>query len=871
MTVKKHKLFSLLLALALSFLTILPVSATQEETNELTISSVEDFLVFTENCRLDSFSRNLSVSLEANIDLTDTNFQGIPIFCGTFNGNGYTVSGIHIQAAGSYMGLFRYLSETACVTDLKLSGTVTPTGSAAYVGSFAGSNSGKIENCSFEGTVAGTDHVGGIAGISTSTGTITQCSAEGSVIGNHFVGGITGTNQGIIETCKNYSDVNTETQHNEVNLSDITIENLTGSESAATATDIGGIAGTSSGYIHGCENHADVGYPHIGYNIGGIAGSQIGYLSDCKNYATVSGRKEIGGITGQLEPAVAFTYSADTLQLLSTHLNTLSSLSTRISRNLGATASGIQEQIVLIQGHINNATGILTRLIPGSDPEYTPDIDTMTQGVKELSAELSAVSKNLSSILSLSTNVSNTLAQDLRSMSATIESMQQIIGSASENLGGNISDASDDDTDDDSTAKIDSCQNYGPVHADLNGGGITGAICFESDLDPEADIMLIGELSLNFSGAYRAVIVNCDNSAHISVKKQYGGGITGLATLGLIRSCTNTGALNCDGASYVGGIAGYSDGYIRSCNAKSQISAKKAAGGIAGYACTVSDCLTIADCEANENIGGILGLAEDLSLLTVNRYMILQQDIGAVDGISYDNAAQGITQADFLAMDNLPDIFKELNVTFILTDGSEHKVTLQTGQTLSDDKIPSLPAQEGYQSSWTIPDGPLYFNTVISAEHIANRQTIQSALLRDNGMPVVLAEGSFKETDTVELTKTDNDVAESAIETWQYTCNYAPDAIHYLPPADVSPDQISVLLCSAAGQWYETSHRISGSYVVFSPAKTDTAFCIIPAEASPLPYILTACCAAIVIAAVVIPVAVHKRKKKTLPNEQNSL
>ena len=111
-----------------------------------------------------------------------------------------------------------------------------------------------------------------------------------------------GNNLGVIRSCNNRSAVNTTAEENQVKLSDISFDTITGSESVSTVTDIGGIAGTSSGVIRQSKNRGNVGYQHMGYNVGGIAGTQTGYLYKCENFAQVYGRKEVGGIVGQMEP-----------------------------------------------------------------------------------------------------------------------------------------------------------------------------------------------------------------------------------------------------------------------------------------------------------------------------------------------------------------------------------------------------------------------------------------------------------------------------------------------------------------------------------------------------------------------------------------
>ncbi|MBQ7859264.1 MAG: hypothetical protein IJ347_03905, partial [Faecalibacterium sp.] len=310
------RFFSLLLCCAFALTAALPVWAAKQQPTStlLTIDSAEEFLQFTEHCRLDRYSQNLQVTLQADIDLSGTGFAGVPIFCGSFEGDGHTIAGLEITAEGTALGLFRYLTADAVVQNLTVEGQVTPEGSRSRVGGIAGENAGLILNCRFAGTVSGGDRVGGIAGRNTVTGIIQSCHTAGDVHGNHFVGGIAGDNTGVVRSCENTAAVNTTEQQNTVELGDITLDTLTNAEATNTVTDIGGIAGVSSGVLRECTNRGEVGYRQMGYNIGGIAGTQNGYITGCENYAPVQGRKEVGGIVGQLEPATVIEYSADTLQ-----------------------------------------------------------------------------------------------------------------------------------------------------------------------------------------------------------------------------------------------------------------------------------------------------------------------------------------------------------------------------------------------------------------------------------------------------------------------------------------------------------------------------------------------------------------------------
>ena len=219
-------LLCLLLVLSLPVTALAEEAQDSEEGTTLRIARRQQFLDFAENCRLDSYSRNLSVVLLTDIDLTGVDFAGIPIFCGNFDGNGHTVSGLSITRDGSNMGLFRYVDASALIQNLTVSGEIIP----------AGHNAGKIQNCFFDGTVSGSDDVGGIAGINAITGIIDGCHSEGVITGDHRVGGVVGNNLGVIRSCNNRSAVNTTAEENQVKLSDISFDTITGSESGSTSS-----------------------------------------------------------------------------------------------------------------------------------------------------------------------------------------------------------------------------------------------------------------------------------------------------------------------------------------------------------------------------------------------------------------------------------------------------------------------------------------------------------------------------------------------------------------------------------------------------------------------------------------------------------
>ncbi len=309
------------------------------EWEKIYISNAEEMKAFARDCWLDTWSQNKKVYLTADIDLAGQNFVSIPTFGGYFDGQGHTVSGFLVHKPVSYVGLFNYTQETAVIANLKVEGTVKPTGKQMVVGGIVGDNSGILLNCVFEGVVEANDYVGGITGYNEISGVLMDSEARGTITGAHYTGGIAGDNVGNIVGCLNRADVNISSEDKARSLEDIDLGQYTAgflasleggadekSEKLSTTentVDTGGIAGLSTGIIQSCVNEGMIGYEHVGYNVGGIAGRQSGYVYACTNKGKIYGRKDVGGIVGQAEPYIAVDLSEDIVRQLSDHIDTM--------------------------------------------------------------------------------------------------------------------------------------------------------------------------------------------------------------------------------------------------------------------------------------------------------------------------------------------------------------------------------------------------------------------------------------------------------------------------------------------------------------------------------------------------------------------
>lgn len=834
----------------------------------LEISTAEEFLAFAENCRLDRYSSGLQVSLQEDLDLSELPFQGIPLFCGSFYGNGHTISGFSLSPEGETWGFFRYLAPGARVQELRLQGTVCASGAGQQIGGLVGYNQGYLINCSFTGQVSGSDAVGGLVGENAVTGVVESSYADGEVSGAHFVGGLAGKNYGVIRACSNRASVNATAAQNDLSLSDLTLDSLTGTEQATVATDLGGIAGISSGVLRNCENHGTVGYRNMGYNIGGIAGTQSGYITQCRNYGAVSGRKEVGGIVGQLEPAAVLDYDTDTIMILQDQLGTMTDLASHAMGNAYSGADQISGQIGSLRGQAQTARDAVDSLVPDREDPHLPSWDTVLAAQNTLASTMESMPRTLRGIVSSAGATLDTLGEDLQSLSGQLELMGQTVDGAEEHLGASLTDVSDRDSAGDYSGKIESCQNYAPIFADGNVGGIVGAIAVENDLDVSGDWQQVGDASLNFEGQLRAVVLSCSNHASVSGKKQNVGGIAGWQSLGLLRDCLNTGAVESSG-TYVGGAAGRSLGYIRSCYVRCTLDGEGYVGGIAGSAAIVTHCYSqVLLPEQGMNRGAVLGertdpLQEEQEPLAGNFYLAVDGNPGAIDSISYSGLAEPMEESAFLPMARLPEAFQTVTLSFVYPDGRVESLALPVGSSPALEVLPVLPPMEGSLGRW---DGlelsaPCYFDRTFHGVYTPCPRVIESEQQDEAGRPLALAEGDFTASGWVQVEPCEVVPVggDQLLAAWKVSTSPETHTLRLM----VEDDGTDVRLLQVEGEsTVPISYRREGSYLVFPCGEQELLLVLAAEEGSPLYWIIAAGGAVLLTVCLILLVRKLRKKKK---------
>ncbi len=392
----RYRILAIVLTLSLVSPLIPAVTANASQA-VVHIYTAEDLCVLSQNCVYDKWSKNRTVILQADIDLEGRQFVPIPTFGGTFDGNHRTIRGLSVTVEGSNQGLFRYLQQGAIVKNLNVQGTVTPQGTKSNVGGIVGNNSGTLENCNFSGYVNGKDNIGGVVGRNSATGHVKGCSVTGIVYGKTTVGGVAGFNAGFISDCSNKSSVNTTVEEFKLGLEDLSLDDINPFNNPfVDALDIGGIAGLSIGTIESSVNRGSIGYPHVGYNVGGIAGRQSGHITQCTNYGHIQGRKEIGGIVGQMEPHITASIEPSKLRLVQKQLDTLQIQITNLITGTEQFSSTVNSDLNMVQKHLDDTQAYAESLISQTETLLNKDIEE----INRLAAVMTHVTEQLAPVMS---------------------------------------------------------------------------------------------------------------------------------------------------------------------------------------------------------------------------------------------------------------------------------------------------------------------------------------------------------------------------------------------------------------------------------------------------------------------------------------
>ena len=406
----------------------------------VSITSEDDFVLLTENCKTESFSTGKTFRLDADLDLSNYENLFLPVMDGTFDGNGHQIIGVTLSEEMSDYGLFRYITENGVVKNLTVEGEILGGDEQENIGILAGSNAGAIENCITRGTLNAETAVGGIAGKNEETGSVSRSENEAAIDGKMQTGGIAGLNEGSISDCVNSGKINTnqkikkqaEGDGSSVNIS---IPNaVTGLTADERANETGGIAGNSSGDISYCTNTATIGFERLGSSTGGIVGRQLGSLSYCANKGVVYGHKNVGGISGVLEPYEESSYDRDYRQELSDELDRLGDLIDDVSNQGEKLGDNLSDNADLLSDQLKTLRNSLRGYLDDYSDMASDGKDAIHDNVKSMKKTIDGMQYDVK-IKQLNTAIEQ-ISNDIAQMEKIMEQLKPYVDQGNAKLDG---------------------------------------------------------------------------------------------------------------------------------------------------------------------------------------------------------------------------------------------------------------------------------------------------------------------------------------------------------------------------------------------------------------------------------------------------
>lgn len=757
-----NRLLGVFLCFALLSAAAAPAFA--ENSAEIRIRTAEDLLELAENCSLNSWSDGVKVVLVNDISLSDVKFEPIPIFNGSFDGGGHTIYDLTLSAAQSPCGLFIETEKDAVIRNLKVSGTVTPRGDDSQVGGIVGLNRGSVLGCSFSGTVEGHNCVGGIVGCNEVTGLVSLCSASGSVFGLAASGGVVGLNRGAVAGCENNAFVNTQSVDPALRLDSIDTSSILNflqsirSDNADVTSEIGGVCGSSCGFIERCRNNGTVGYLHLGYYIGGVVGHSSGYLSGCTNTAEVYGRRAVGGIAGLAEPYIITEETRNLLSGLSYRFAALNSAIDTAIEDAGDSSEELVAQLSSLAGLFSPAAAALRELDAENPDSLEAFRSTLADCIGAAKLSMDGISAHLS-------DGSDVLLDDFQQINDSISALSGTAVQALSLLSGAeetdiLSDASEEDIGAEITlGKTQNCVNSGEVYGDRFVGGIIGAVSLDSEINESGLLNGSGNSLIKNRYSLHAAILNCINRGSVKARHECAGGICGRMDFGYCANCASYGSLSIEEGDYAGGICGLSYGTIRNSCVKCSLSAKRYVGGVLGNGYDAAN-----DNERSSLVSGCYSLVQILND---------PQFAGAISGggsggydsnyfvpmgyaglnkLSISGQAEPMAFSDFAAVDGLPEECRSFSLRFLVEGEVIKEVPFSYGESFDRSVFPAVEKRDGSYAVWDRTDlSDLRFDTDVNASFRMDETVLRSALERADGRAAVYLDGQFQRGDELKV------------------------------------------------------------------------------------------------------------------------
>ena len=661
----KRKTISVVLTLMLIIASIVPGitalavgSVPRLDGGVYQIGTADELRWFAE--AVNSGSQSIKGKLTADIQLNSegsTANQWNPIgtqtspFKGTFDGDGHTVSGVHVYSLGDCVGFFgsvvtpyteaedipekmnsEFVMQHTTVSiknlhikDSSIKGGYSVGGLAGYVESTG------ISDCSFSGSVVATGNsVGGLVGWTYYNSVINQCHSTGSVSGNQRVGGITGYANGNSVVVKCYGDMSVSGKEN-----------------------VGGIGGTMSGAFF--EGSFFLGSVTADDVVGGLIGYSL-FSTVCDGYAVApvtSTGKSVGGAIGSVYggecDSVFYSYETSGVDGAAGIGRTLADMA---SSSFVREVNGRKVYFCFDYTNINNGLPVLAWMLSldvwagdRSVPQRSSTGTYLISKPSELawfsdlvSGRLSGIDANPSANATVTDDLLMNINVDDESFGLTEWSpigtenhpFNGVFNGGGFNIAGLYTSSSSGENGknvglfgfiDSGTVtntvvldgKISGIENVGGIAGYVKTGTIMNSCCDSEVSGDKAVGGVVGNLGSSTASVSTSCMLGKIVGANYSDDKSFltnVGGIVGISNRATVNKCFNYADINAPLARFTGGVIGYnSSGSLTTSYNTADVSGNVMVGGLVGYNNngTAKSCYTTGKVKGSSLVGAAFG------------------------------------------------------------------------------------------------------------------------------------------------------------------------------------------------------------------------------------------------------------------------
>lgn len=616
-----------------------------------------------------------------------------------------------------------------------------------------------------------------------------------------------------------------------------------------------------------------MGYPHVGYNVGGVAGRQSGYMASCENTGTVQGRKDVGGIVGQMAPDVTLSYAPGSLEELQEALNALGGSVDKTLADAQSVSDTVTARIDRISGYADTArdsanalTGQLTGFVNGNVDavnslvllverylaKLSPILDDLSAASAETSETLNALERAADTLAGLAEEEPVQFVGLGEDFTAGTDALNAALGGISSELSGLNGDLS---------------QASSILIADLrtvNSQFMTVMNLFLNLLSNTVNVDYTGvwedvsEESLQ--SAVRGKVLECVNRGAVEADRNAGGVAGSMAveydmdpeddllpeggstlrftyqTRAVMMSCHSYGAVTAK-KSCAGGVVGRMDlGVVSGCGGWGDVSSESGdyVGGVAGLSLSsIRGSWAKCALSGRKYVGGIAGsggrITDCLTMVditgadqlsgaiageitgTYSGSRFVSDILAGVDRVSYAGKAEAVSYEQLCALENCPDQFRSLTVRFVADGETVSSQSVEYGGSFGTDVYPDLPEREGYYVHWDNTDlTDLRMDTVVTAIYEPYVTTLSAG--QQNGHDAVLVLGQFREGDVLTAETASGD----PLGTWRLSIPDDGQTAHEVRWRIPEGEARSLAVYTDRGRGPEkVSSTVSGSYLCF--------------------------------------------------------